>query len=269
MKAFEEEGVKFDILSGTSSGSIVATLYACGYGPDEIYTIFQKYGKQIGSPSPWHIFKLVFELLFRRGFCLMGFQSGEKIECLMNKMCKKKGVQEIQEIKIPLIIPSVDIDTGKIYAFLSKSIRGNLSDEVVTKNQGNIGRIVRASCSYPVMFEPVMFENVMLVDGGLRENVPWKLAKKIGADKVISIIFEDDSSYRGECVVDIIEKSIGILSHELANYELEGADFVIKLETKEKIRLLDMSHFEELYDLGYRTVKKRLKDESWKRGIIS
>ena len=47
LKALEEEKIKVDYIGGTSSGSIVATLYAAGYKPDEIYTIFRKYCKKI------------------------------------------------------------------------------------------------------------------------------------------------------------------------------------------------------------------------------
>lgn len=46
LKALEEENIKFDYISGTSSGSIVATLYAVGYTPDEIYEIFKNTQKK-------------------------------------------------------------------------------------------------------------------------------------------------------------------------------------------------------------------------------
>ena len=47
MKAFEEENIKIDLISGTSSGSIVSALYAMGFSADEIYDIFKKYCKKI------------------------------------------------------------------------------------------------------------------------------------------------------------------------------------------------------------------------------
>ena len=47
IKALEEKGIKFDYVSGTSSGSIIATLYACGFTTDEMYEIFTKYAKSI------------------------------------------------------------------------------------------------------------------------------------------------------------------------------------------------------------------------------
>ena len=47
LKAFEEENIKFDCVSGASSGSIVATMYALGYTSDEMWKMFQKYSKKI------------------------------------------------------------------------------------------------------------------------------------------------------------------------------------------------------------------------------
>ena len=47
LKALEEEKIKIDYIAGTSSGSIVSTLYAAGFSPDEIYYIFKKYCKKI------------------------------------------------------------------------------------------------------------------------------------------------------------------------------------------------------------------------------
>ena len=47
LKAFEESNIDFEYISGSSSGSIVATLYAVGYQADEIYQLFQKYSKKI------------------------------------------------------------------------------------------------------------------------------------------------------------------------------------------------------------------------------
>jgi len=46
LKAFEEENIKIDFISGTSSGSIIATMYAIGYKPEEIYYLIKKYAKE-------------------------------------------------------------------------------------------------------------------------------------------------------------------------------------------------------------------------------
>ena len=60
LKTFEEENIKVDYIGETSSGSIVATLYAAGYKPDEIYDIFKKYCKNVKYVDIKNIFKLFF-----------------------------------------------------------------------------------------------------------------------------------------------------------------------------------------------------------------
>ena len=62
LKALEEEKIKIDYIAGTSSGSIVSTLYAAGFSPDEIYYIFKKYCKKIKYVDIKNIFKLFFGL---------------------------------------------------------------------------------------------------------------------------------------------------------------------------------------------------------------
>ena len=160
---------------------------------------------------------------------------------------------------MPLLIPSVDVHNGKIYCFCSMNNRRSFSDEIVYKNNINIGKAVRASCSYPLVFSPCKYNNTELIDGGIRENVPWKGLKEIGADKVISVIFEKEIA--GKCcknVIDVVNNSFEILCHELSNYELEGLEYLIKIKTK-NISLLDMSETEYLYNLGYKIGKKEIK----------
>jgi len=89
--------------------------------------------------------------------------------------------------------------------------------------------------------------------------VPWKELKKFGAKKAINIVFEGE--LKENCcknIIDVVSGSIGILCHELSNYELEGADYLLKIKTKEKIGLLDTSKIEYLYELGYETARKNM-----------
>lgn len=252
IKALEENNIKFEYISGTSSGSIVASLYASGYTTDEIYNIFKKYCKKIKYIDIKNIFKCVFGIIFTGKIVIDGLNSGSQIEKLINKVCEKKEIQNISDIKMPLVIPSVDMYNGKLYCFTSKNVRKTFSDEVKYINDINIGKAVRASCSYPVIFSPCEYKNTKLLDGGIRENVPWRETKAIGADKVLSFVFENEIDEKCcKNLIDVADRSLQLLSRELSNYELNGVDYMVKFKS-EKISLLDMSKIDELYEIGYK-----------------
>ena len=84
-----EENTKIDYIGGTSSGSIVATLYAAGFKSDEIYNIFKKYCQKIKYIDLKNILKLFFGLFTTRGIIIDGLNSGKEINKLINKMCNK------------------------------------------------------------------------------------------------------------------------------------------------------------------------------------
>ena len=261
IKAIEEEKIKFDYVGGTSSGSIIACLYACGFKSDEMYEIFKKYCKKIKYVDGINIIKLIIGLIFTGKIVINGLNSGKQIEKLINKVCNKKGIYNISDIKMPLVIPSVDLCTGRLISFTSCEFRNTYSDDIIFQNDVNIGTAVRASCSYPVVFSPCDYQNIKLIDGGIRENVPWKELRVLKADKVLNIIFEDDTN-NDNCNKNIIEvagRSINLLCRELSNYEMDGSDYTIKIKS-EKVGLLDTSRIDELYEIGYKATKKELKN---------
>ncbi len=261
LKAFEEKSIDFNYIAGTSSGSIVAALYAAGYNSDEIYDIFKKYINKINYMETKNIFKLILGLIIKRRIIITGLNSGNVIEKLVNKECKKKYINNIEQINKKLLIPSVDLCDGKIYIFSSIKNRSTYSDKIIYINDINIGKAVHASCSYPGIFSPVEYNSTLLIDGGIRENVPWKELKECGADKVISVVFENEIKKKKEInIIDITTKSIDILNHELSNYELDGADYLIKIKTKD-IHLLDKKKVDYLYNLGYIETKRKLSSK--------
>lgn len=270
LKAFEEEGINFEYISGTSSGSIVAALYACGYSSEEIYKLFKRYCKQIKYVDGINIIKTIFGLIFKRKIIIDGLTNGNKIQKIIDVACKEKGISNINQIKKNLIIPAVDLYDGKLYAFSSKNNRTIYSNNIKYIYDCEIGKIVQASCSYPGIFSPCKYKNTKLIDGGIRENVPWKLTKLNGAEKVISIVFEKDintNRKKEKNIIDVIANSIDLLSYELSNYELAGADYLLRIKTK-NIELLDISQIDYLYELGYKIAKEIMVKNSIKRSKI-
>ena len=261
LKALEEENIKFDYIAGTSSGSIVACLYSIGYNSDEIYEIFKKYINKINYFEIKNIINLILGILIKRKIIITGLNSGKKIEKLINKECAKKEINNINQINKKLLIPCVNLKTGDVHIFSSIKNRNRkeYSDNIIYENNINIGKAIRASCSYPGVFSPCIIEDNYMVDGGIRENVPWKELKECGAQKVISIVFQNEIKEKNKIdMFDVISGSMELLCRELSNYELDGADYLIKIKTK-NIQLLDKTKLDYLYNLGYIETKGRIK----------
>ena len=241
------------MISGASSGSIIATLFAEGYSSDEIYKIFKMYASQIGYFEYKNIFKLIGGIIFKRKIVVTGLSSGDKISKYVKEFSKRKNILNISDIKFPLFISSVNLENGDTYIFTSQEAKKD--NKVKYTNKITISDAVRASCSYPGIFEPCVIYGNSFVDGGIRENVPWRALKQYGADKVISVFF----SQRGEkecCnnMLNVIDCSFSYLMDELKKYELgKGTDF-INIETG-KFNLLDSSKIDELCEVGYLNAK--------------
>ena len=152
LKALEEENIKFDFISGTSSGSIIAILYSLGFTPEEMYEIFKKYSKKINYFEFKNILKLIYGIIVKRKIIIKGLNTGEKIEKLVKQECNKKGINNINQINKKLFIPSVNLLNGKMIIFSSCENRATYSDKIIYNHDMDIGKAVRASCSYPRNF---------------------------------------------------------------------------------------------------------------------
>jgi len=256
IKALEEEGIKPDCLSGTSSGSIVAALYSMGYTSKQMIELFKQYGKDISKIDFLIIIKLIVGLIFKREICIEGLNNGNKLGKLIQEQAEKKNVKLIKDIKMPILIPSVNLCNGSIYVFSSQKNNRNYSDEVKIVDNIEIGKAVQASCSYPGIFCPTNILGRKLVDGGVRQNTPWKELKEIGADKIISVTFSENKKEKDKInILDCITGSMGIMMHELYNYEIQGIDYLLNIKTDD-IGLLETDKIEELYNIGYKVAKR-------------
>jgi len=141
LKALEENGIKVDVIAGTSIGSIVASLYAMGYSPEIMLEIFRLSSKEIMKTDAKHFannFKSTRRLLGS------GLFSGETIEEVIKQCANERDIKNIKDIKMPIAIPTVDIDISKKYVFTNSDLEGDyyIKDALVSK-------AVRSSASYP------------------------------------------------------------------------------------------------------------------------
>lgn len=236
----------------------MAALYAMGYSPIYIYLLFQRYAKEMVSMDFAPIFSGFGGFVKNKKIQIEGFNNGMNIEKEYTKLALQKGVKEISEIKMPLIIPSVDIKTAKKYIFTNCKPRNK---EEKNKYISNIpvGTAVRASSSFPGIFCPCKFKEHQFLDGGILDNIPVKEVKNQGSDVVIAVNFKADEVDEESNVMDITMKTIDIMGNKISEEDLKYSDYILTVET-DKVGLLDFTKLKDCYESGYQAGYNAIKD---------
>lgn len=257
LKALDENGIKIDAIGGTSAGSIVATLYAMGYKPYYIYVLFKKYAQEIINMGNIPIINGIGSFLKNKKIGFAGINDGTSLENICNELASRKGVKVIGDIKMPLVIPAVDIKEAKEYIFTNCAPRNNPNDDYITEIA--IGKAVRASSSFPAVFCPCEFKNHMFMDGGALDNVPILPLKVIYNKKIIAVNFEADQVEDDSDVMDIIMKTLDIMGNKIAEKGLEQSDLILTVPT-DRAGLFDINKLDKCYQFGYDTVIQNLNE---------
>lgn len=251
IKALEEENIKIDIISGTSSGSIVAILYALGFSTDDILKLFNEFAKVLVETSPRYLIK---NIARNKNFLPEGMRSGENIELAVKQVTDFKNIKTIDQISMPIAIPAVDAVTGEEFIFTNNHKNGkNYIKDI------EIGKAVRASCSFPGIYAPCNYSNHIFLDGGILDNVPVIEAKKLGADKVIAISFGADSTFSKSNIYTVLMRSLEIMTNDIANKNLKEADYNLEIKLN-NVGVLDIGKINECYNKGYEEMKKSIKN---------
>jgi len=267
LEALRDYGINIDYISGTSSGSLVAGLYATGYTPNEILKLVNRYKDKIIDVDNKVGFKL-FGMLLKRKISIKGFIKGNNLEHILDTTLNEKGIEDISDVSMPLAISTVDLHTGEIVYFLNEmnNDRGCIiqdyyeyDDKPSYKTKGNLASIIRASCSIPGIFVPKKIEEATYVDGGVRVNTPTEVLKKMGADKVIAVTFDCNKKnmFSIDNVVGISSQAFNIMSHNSNKNDVESADINIKL-CLNKVSLLDFSNANYIATRGYNIVARNI-----------
>lgn len=247
LKALEENNIKVDVIGGTSSGSIISTLYAMGYSPYYIYILFKKYAKDLVNQNS---LSTIANFVGNKKTHFLGFYTGEEIEKSFNQIALRKGIKNISDIKMPIIIPTVDIQDSKEYIFTNKKLE-NLEEETKYITEISVGKAIRASCSFPVAFEPCEYKKHKFLDGGILDNVPSLEVRKLGADKIISVNFKADDINQDSNIMDIIMRTIDIMGNKVSEKNLNSSDMILTIQT-DKTGLLETEKIDDCYKYGYR-----------------
>ncbi|HYC44286.1 MAG TPA: patatin-like phospholipase family protein [Burkholderiales bacterium] len=153
IKALEAAGVKPDLVVGSSSGAIVAALYAGGYSGHALVELAAELDQ--GALIDFSLFG-------------QGWVRGEALQAFVNRSLANRPIERLERA---LAVIATESGTGRMIVF----------------NRGDAGLAVRASASVPDLFIPPVIEGVTYIDGGLTSPVPVHVAKAMGADLVIAV----------------------------------------------------------------------------------
>lgn len=198
LRALTENGIPIHCIAGTSSGSIVGGAYASGLSIEEI--------AEFGRKLRWrHIGRITMSRL--------GVQSNERLEQYLRD---RLPVTKFEDLAIPFAAVATDLNTH---------------EAVVLKGQGDIPRAIRASCTIPGWYVPVIDdEGRQLIDGGLVAVVPTAVTRSLGADIVIAVdVNSEGLSYVGSStsMIGILLQSMMVVQRTSSAYQLERADIVV------------------------------------------
>ena len=257
LKALQENNIAIDIIGGTSAGSMIASLYAIGYEPEDIFYLFKKHAKKIVGMNAIPLLSEI-QNIAKIGSkkAITGLKSGEAIEEIYNRIAQQKKVKELKDIKMPLVIPTVDITESKEYIFTNQLPKEKVDTSQYILNS-TIGKAVRASSSFPAVFSPCIMKTHAFMDGGTLDNVPVLEVKKQGADKVIAVKFDADPIDEASNLMDIVMKTIDIMGNKIAEESLEMSDLVLNIST-DKVGLLDVEKLDSCYQYGYECVLQNI-----------
>ena len=174
----------------------------------------------------------------------------DKDKSLLELRNDRKGIKNISDIKMPIVIPAVDVQESKEYIFTNK-IPKKSKDKTKYISEISVGKAIRASSSFPIAFCPCEFEKHKFLDGGILDSFPTLEVKKQGVDKVLTVNFKADDIDEESNVMDIIMRSIDIMGNKVSEENLNSSDMILTIQT-DKTGLLEVDKLDDCYKYGYR-----------------
>lgn len=185
LKAIDSAGLKIDVITGTSMGSIMGALYATGYSGKEIEKIARSidWGTMFSNRPPMDLINMnekreyanyALEIPFENGKAkfFSGFIEGEEIWLRFGELFYPVyNVKDFSKLPIPFACVATDAAKGS----------------AVVLREGELVKAVRSSMAIPSVFTAVPYNQTVLIDGGVVRNFPVRDAKAMGADYVIGV----------------------------------------------------------------------------------
>lgn len=226
IQVLEAEGIKPELVTGTSAGSFVAALYANGKNGQQIEHL--ALGLEETVITDWTL-----------PFVGRGLIRGDALARYLNQQL---GARTIESARMPLGIVATRLDDGESVVFRT----------------GDLATAVRASSAVPGVFEPVNISGRDHVDGGVTSPVPVDAARAMGAEVILAV----DISSRPEDVdatnvLKILLKSSNIMGKRISQYELKNASVVVTPKL-EGISSIDFANRRRAIEAGRQAMRQAL-----------
>jgi NTE family protein len=263
LRALEQEGINIDLLTGTSMGALVASVYALAPQSNPVVERFQRYleSEEFKKTNPEFLHFHNHEEAPRYGGIFQRFASQIKKGIFYSQSLTKRAPiseenfsqninflleeMEIQQTRIPLAIIALDLKSAK---------------EVIMR-EGSLRMAVKASCAIPGILPPVKIGNWELVDGGWINRVPVRPAREMGADLVIAVdvaeVLDETEDY--STGLGIVLRANDISRFALSRMQLKEADVVITPDVS-GIHWSDFGHLDDCLWAGERATREKLDE---------
>ncbi len=239
IRVLEQERIPVALVVGTSVGSLIGAIYAAN---------------QDSFDLEWTAFQLeqgdIFDFRLLNAFVGMGMARGEKLETFVREKVKKDG---IEELRLPFAAVATDLNWG----------------HRIVIDKGSIAKAVHASSAIPGVFEPVMHQGKLLVDGGVVDNIPIDVAREKGADLVVAVdISEDVGNVQIKNLLDVLLQTTNIMFAVNVAHLRGGADVLVQPAVG-SVGMLDFSKKKECMQAGIDAARASLPKiraaiEAWK-----
>ena len=213
LKALEELGIKIKYISGTSTGSAIASLYAMGYTPDEIQKICKEKYKKILKIRKKVLCQMAINFLLHKETRVEGIIDGGLVENFINEAAKEKGKEMLSSFtSTKIAIATVDTISMKECLFISEELK-NKDKNIDYIKDITIGKAVRSSMAFPAIFTTSNYEKYNFLDGGTVDNLPVQVLKDMGATKTIAICFDLNKYTPSKSLEGVLVRALDIFSH--------------------------------------------------------
>ena len=257
LKYFEEHHIPIDYLAGTSMGGLVGGLYATGKSSEQLTQLVKTadWDLLLGGETPYEDLSFrrkedardipnSIEIGLKQGPTLPpGLNTGQQVTLLIDReTLPYSSIKSFDDLPIPFRCVSTELVSGTAYVFKS----GSLSDAM------------RATMSIPGVFAPVRRDNQIFVDGGMVDNLPTDVVRKMGADVVIGVHLQISPATAKEIqsAFGILGRSVALIIAETEIRGMEGADLMVKADVQ-KYSTLDYAKSNELMAIGYSAAQEK------------